>query len=264
MPTNQKLWFGRESGVEHLRPLPFLGFNTFPGKINFYLRIFFDLRLNAIFCAARLLFPKFSGRVLDIGCGGQPWRWMLTHCQYVGLEIKDVDEKFGYIKKESIIYYDGQHFPFLNESFNHIICTEVIEHVLDPRGFLNECKRCLKKDGQVFLTVPFSARYHYIPYDFWRFTPSGLEVLFNEVGFKQWKINNLGTDVSAIINKINLLIVKLLFPSRGKFSVRLVKIFLGFLFLPAFLVLTLLGLILIRLKIGSPDDPLGYGVLITK
>lgn len=254
----------QQSNTEHLRPLPFLGVESPFGRALFYLRIFFDLRLNAIYFHAKKLFPAFSGRVLDIGCGGQPWRWMLKGCRYTGLEIRDANEKFGYKTGEGLVYYNGSAIPFLNESFDNIVCTEVLEHVPDVVGFLTECRRCLKTGGMLFVTVPFSARYHYIPYDFWRFTPAGLEVILLKAGFTDFKITNLGTDMSAIINKINLLILKQLLSASGTVLVRLVKIIIGFLCLPVFLVLTLLGLLLIRLKVGSPDDPLGYEIITTK
>jgi len=116
----------------------------------------------------------------------------------------------------------------------------------------------------LYLTVPFSARYHYIPHDFWRFTPAGLKFLFERAGFPSVQMRHLGTDASSIITKIHLLILKLLLPSRGGPIVRLIKVFLGMLFVPLFFGLTLLGLLLIKFDIGSPDDPLGYEVIIKK
>lgn len=254
-----------EKQIEDLRPLPFFGSETWRGQAAFYLRIFFDLRLNAIYDHAQKLFPQFSGRVLDIGCGGQPWRWMLKSAQaYLGLDLQEVNEKFGYLQKSNMAYYNGRHFPLKNESFDHIICTEVLEHVLEPEEFLKECHRCLKKGGTLFLTVPFSARYHYIPHDFWRFTPAGLKVLFERVGLSSFQLHHLGTDASVIISKINLLILKLLLPSRGGPVSRLIKIFFGMMLLPLFFALTVLGLLFIKFDVGSRDDPLGYAVVAKK
>ena len=39
--------------------------------------------------------------------------------------------------------------------------------------------------GRLLLTVPFAARWHYIPHDYWRFTPSGLERLLSAAGFER-------------------------------------------------------------------------------
>jgi len=33
------------------------------------------------------------------------------------------------------------------------------------------------------MTVPFSARWHFIPARYWRFTPSGLNIVLSNAGF---------------------------------------------------------------------------------
>jgi len=264
MAQEQKINSKDEGIQEDWRPLPFLGTSTLVGKILFCLRVIFDLRMNAVFVEAKKLLPTLKGRVLDVGCGAQPWRWMLSHCQYTGLEIYHSQEQFGYGEASDTVYGDGKEFPFRDESFESMICTEVLEHVVDSQRFLLSCQRCLKKGGTLFLTVPFSARYHYIPYDYWRFTYSALKLLFQNAGFKQFTIQPLGTDVGVVINKINVFIMKLLLPSRGQIFSRALKMLIGLLFLPAFVLLTLLGLFSIRFKIGSFDDPLGYSVIAKK
>ena len=145
-----------------------------------------------------------------------------------------------------------------------MIWREVLEHVVDPQRFLLNCQRCLKNGGTLFLTVPFSARYHYIPHDYWRFTYSALKFLFENAGFKQFTIKPLGTDVSVVVNKINVFIMKLLLPSSGWLLFRIAKMLIGFIFLPVLIILTLLGLLSNRFKIGSFDDPLGYSVIAIK
>ena len=57
---------------------------------------------------------------------------------------------------------------------NVVLCTETLEHVLETRRFLAEAARCLTPGGTLLLTIPFAARWHFIPYDYWRFTPSSL------------------------------------------------------------------------------------------
>ena len=44
-----------------------------------------------------------------------------------------------------------------------ILSTETLEHVPDPSVFLDEAFRCLRPGGHLLLTVPFAARWHYIP-----------------------------------------------------------------------------------------------------
>ena len=45
--------------------------------------------------------------------------------------------------------------PFLNETFDTIACTEVLEHVLYPKSVINEIYRVLKKGACVFISVPY-------------------------------------------------------------------------------------------------------------
>ena len=42
--------------------------------------------------------------------------------------------------------------------------------------------------GCSILTVPFAARWHFVPQDFWRFTPSGLEHLLTGAGFRDVRV----------------------------------------------------------------------------
>ena len=39
--------------------------------------------------------------------------------------------------------------------FDTIISTEVIEHLYDPAGFIEFCKECLPKGGELILTTPY-------------------------------------------------------------------------------------------------------------
>ncbi len=250
--------------VEQMRPLPFHRQDTMLGRFLFSLRIILDLRLNAIYGSVRGTFPDFRGNVLDIGCGGQPWRWLLEHCDYLGIDIYNCNQEYGYSHDDKVVYYDGKNFPFDDHSFDHILCTEVLEHVKEPVEFLHECNRCLKLGGSMYFTIPFSARFHYIPNDYWRFTPSGLSIIFGQAGFEKIKISPVGNEVSVIVNKVNLLILKRILNKKSNFFFLWMERLLGVLLLPVFSFLTIAGLIAIKFDIGSSDDPLGYELIIQK
>lgn len=63
--------------------------------------------------------------------------------------------------------------------FDVVICTEVLEHTLNPFEAVKEIKRILKPNGIVCVTVPFNFRIHGPLPDCWRFTEYGLKALFN-------------------------------------------------------------------------------------
>jgi SAM-dependent methyltransferase len=76
-----------------------------------------------------------------------------------------------------------------NETFDIIICTEVLEHVNNPFFVVNELKRMLKTEGIVAISTPFNFRIHGPLPDNWRFTIHGLKQLFKD--FEIIEINSL-------------------------------------------------------------------------
>jgi SAM-dependent methyltransferase len=141
-------------------------------------------------------------------------------------------------------------------SADFILCTETLEHVLDARSFLAEAARCLVPGGRILLTVPFSARWHYIPFDYWRFTPSSLAHLLAEAGFGNIQVYARGNEVTVACYKVMALILPLLAPQRGNVLLRVLLLFFGVLLLPAFAILGGIGNISLHGKGG--DDCLGY------
>ena len=62
--------------------------------------------------------------------------------------------------------------------FDIVICTEVLEHTLNPFKAVAEIHRILKVGGHCFVTTPFDFRIHGPLPDCWRFTEHGLNELF--------------------------------------------------------------------------------------
>jgi len=50
-------------------------------------------------------------------------------------------------KELKLIRADAHNLPFKNNSFDLVICTEVLEHVVNPEKVLGEIKRVLTNDG---------------------------------------------------------------------------------------------------------------------
>jgi len=78
------------------------------------------------------------------------------------------------------------------ESYNYVVCTEVLEHTLNPFDAVTEIWRILKWDGKLFLSVPFNFRIHGPLLDCWRFTEHGLKVVLS--GFRILELNAIETD----------------------------------------------------------------------
>src|SRR5262249_41741994 len=142
---------------------------------------------------------KLEGRVLDIGCGLQPYRKLLGPMvtEYVGL---DRVSPFAVPDVEG----DARALPFGDRSFDSVLCTQVLEHVVDPRATLREIGRVLRSGGRLVLTCPGTWPAHEVPHDYWRFTRWGLEHLFDEAGFASYAIRAEGGTWATIGQMLNL------------------------------------------------------------
>jgi SAM-dependent methyltransferase len=224
----------------------------------FALRCLLDLQLLTVWRFLKCRLPSWTGRVLDVGAGEAPWRELLTNSEYVGVDVASACE-FGMRPKAGVVYYDGSVLPFADCSFDHVLCTEVIEHVPDPCAFVADLYRVLRPGGSLALTAPWSARLHHLPHDYHRFTRYGLRALLEGAGFATMDIAERGNDVAVIANKLLVLLVRLLWPQRRlallwtPFLVLLLAPAVGFFLVAAHFTLVF--------GIGSREDPLGYNVV---
>lgn len=76
------------------------------------------------------------------------------------------------------IVFDSHQIPFQDESFDFVIACQVLEHTFKPWIVASEMERVIKVDGYILAEVPFNFPYHSPPYDFFRFTYTGLRSLF--------------------------------------------------------------------------------------
>ncbi len=127
---------------------------------------------RALARAMRKAGAQLAGRVLDVGCGVQPYRAMLAADDVIGLELDTPDNRAS--GKRADIYYDGTRFPFDDNEFDGILCNQVLEHVFEPRDFIAELARVLRPGGILVLSVPFVWPEHEQPCDSQRFTSFGL------------------------------------------------------------------------------------------
>jgi len=128
-----------------------------------------------------------KGKVLDMGCGKCPYKEeiLLTASEYVG-----VDWGKSYHGDEQVnIFADlNEELPFEDDTADTIVTFQALEHLKEPAYFISECYRVLKKDGSIFVTVPFMWHLHERPYDYYRFTEYGLKYIFEKAGFKDIRI----------------------------------------------------------------------------
>lgn len=151
---------------------------------------------GSILKALKQAIPLFHGRFLDIGCGLQPYRGLITASpsrvtQYTGMDLKDPTMK-GYTRVRPDIEWDGLRIPLGEATVDSAMATEVLEHCPDPLVVLKEAHRVMRPGGVFFLTVPFLFPLHDVPYDEYRYTPFALERMLKQAGFTGAKVSGLG------------------------------------------------------------------------
>jgi SAM-dependent methyltransferase len=230
-------------------------------RLLFFIRCCVDLQLLTVFRFLHSRLACLEGTVLDIGAGESPWRELMPQADYLGVDIED-GEAFGMRRRQDITYYDGGRLPFPDESFDHVLCTEVLEHIAAPHAFLADLRRVLRPGGSLILTIPWSARMHYLPNDYLRFTRYGLALLLREAHFDLVEMQERGNDIAAIANKLIVWCIRLLRPPS---RVNCLYTWPGALLLmPSVLLFLLMAHVSLVLHLGSKDDPLGYGVTALK
>lgn len=106
---------------------------------------------------------KEKSMILDLGCSPGHGTMLLTR---LGNKVVGVDLNKIYIKKYnpdwlgtfSLLIADMEEsfLPFKDESFDHVIFTEVLEHIAirRPEEIFREIRRVLKPTGTLYLTTP--------------------------------------------------------------------------------------------------------------
>lgn len=74
---------------------------------------------------------------------------------------------------------NAHHLSFPSNSFDAVVCTEMLEHDSEPWSTLLQIGRVLRPDGWLLLTARgFGFPQHDFPSDYWRFTVGAFESLF--------------------------------------------------------------------------------------
>jgi len=99
-----------------------------------------------------LSFTKGS-KILDVGCGEGMYMSKLDKNSVVGVDMDDsvllVAKKYGATVKAS-----ADKLPFKDNTFDSVYCSEVLEHIEEPKGVCIELNRVCKIGGRIIIAVP--------------------------------------------------------------------------------------------------------------
>jgi methionine biosynthesis protein MetW len=121
-----------------------------------------------------------GGRVLDIGCGsGGLLERLAGHAGYragVELSATAAAEAAKVADEVANLPIDGG-LPFAPESFDVVVCADVLEHLPEPADALAAAARLCRPGGAVVVSVPnvayWQARLRLLR-GVWRYEPTGL------------------------------------------------------------------------------------------
>lgn len=135
---------------------------------------------EAVSIIAKTMKPK--GKVLEIGSRKEVGQRQLADLRKIfsGCEYMGVDMRPG----PGVDKVVGDRLPFGDESFDVVLCLEVMEHADKPWVLASEIERLVKKDGWVIISSQQNFPIHNHPSDYFRYTPFGLSVLFNKLKSK--------------------------------------------------------------------------------
>lgn len=117
-----------------------------------------------------------AGELLDIA--PQIHEGAAPYFKKARISTLDIDPQSGATYVADLCACNDALIP--NDTFDFVVCTEVLEHTLDPFSAVRELRRILKPGGLLFVTVPFNFRIHGPLPDCWRFTEHGLRQLFRQ------------------------------------------------------------------------------------
>lgn len=142
---------------------------------------------------AELIFEKYAlpfiadgVRVLDVGAGKKFWKspfvclakehqWDYHFCD---------EANFGPQSSEFIYMSSPYKIDCADGTFDVVIASQVIEHVVRPWLWVPELARVTRSGGLVVLVCPLSWNWHPCPIDAFRVLPDGMRILFEDAGIK--------------------------------------------------------------------------------
>jgi 2-polyprenyl-3-methyl-5-hydroxy-6-metoxy-1,4-benzoquinol methylase len=102
-----------------------------------------------------------GGSLLDVGCGYGFLFQRLTFrgAKYEGLYGTEISRSLTKSTKlnapeSEVLVSRAEDLPFIDNVFDNVVCSEVIEHVSDPYAVIQELSRVAKIGGKVILTTP--------------------------------------------------------------------------------------------------------------
>jgi SAM-dependent methyltransferase len=107
----------------------------------------------------RALAREPRGRVLEVGSGLSPIATHRDDVIYSELSFRAMRTLRAAQQRGRYLVADGTRLPFADCGIDHVICSEVLEHVENDQAAIDELGRVLRPGGVAFITVPHRKAY---------------------------------------------------------------------------------------------------------
>ena len=166
----------------------------------------------------KALKPYLNGhsKILDVGCASGKLTKHLFADSYA--EITGIDVVIPKETHINVVKYDGQKFPFVDDSFDLVLMIDILHHDHNIENIINEAKRVSRKG------ILIKDHYWEQKYDFWILSlydylgnkPFGIPLAYNFQTIESWK---------KILNSLELNIVEMKKLRQNKLELRKSVIF---------------------------------------
>lgn len=128
--------------------------------------------------AARSVPPK--ALVLDAGAGDGRYRHHFKHATLHATDFLQVAKPYDLARIEFVSNLVA--LPSAADIYDLVLCTQVLEHLPDPRSAIAGIARSLKPGGALWLSAPLFYEEHEAPFDYFRYTQYALRRMVEEQG----------------------------------------------------------------------------------
>ncbi len=160
-----------------------------------------------------------KGKLLDLGCGNKPYYDIYSSLcsESVGCDVPFSLHKDSHV--EVLCFAEDIDKHFEKETFDFILCTEVLEHTLNDRQVMNNISKVIKTGGVLLISVPFTYVLHEEPHDYRRYTYYGLTQLLRDNKFRIISTHSMGGTLSSGFLIIYYFFMKLFFYAFTKIGI---------------------------------------------
>ena len=176
-------------------------------------------------------------QILDVGAGSHNLSEIYQEIDKSNYYTLDIDNK-DYVD----IVCDLTVQQPLSETFDVIICLNVMEHIFEIDNFLTNCLGMLKPGGHFVFSVPYHSAMHFLPNDYFRYSYMALRNLMTNhnlleidlesvhMGYNPWASlntykqilrsqNTLLSKFSGKILNILILAMRVIYKINGKINI---------------------------------------------